>query len=39
LFFFNRETKVSDSGLSALGTLLKALKKLTNLSLNFLYFY
>ncbi len=36
--FVNRETKVSDQGLSALGTGLKYLKSLTNLSLNFLYF-
>ncbi len=37
--FLNRHTNVSDNGLSALGTALKELKSLTNLSLNFQYFY
>ncbi len=36
--FLNRKTKLSDRGLSALGTGLKELKSLTNLSLNFEYF-
>ena len=36
--FLNRETKVSDPGLSALGTGLIELKSLTNLSLNLRYF-
>jgi hypothetical protein len=31
--------KISDQGLFALGTALKELKTLTNLSLNFSYFY
>ena len=35
--FLNRRTQVSDNGLSALGTALKELKSLTNLSLNFRY--
>ncbi len=35
--FVNRGTKVLDKGLSALGTGLKELKSLTNLSLNFEY--
>ncbi len=36
--FLNRATVVSDPGLSALGTGLKELKSLTNLSMNFKYF-
>ncbi len=36
--FLNSPTQVSDNGLSALGTALKELKSLTNLSLNFRYF-
>ncbi len=36
--FLKRDTKVSDPGLSALGTALKELKNLTNLSLYFWYF-
>ncbi len=36
--FLNSGTKVSDPGLSALGTGLKDLKSLTKLSLNFWYF-
>ncbi len=36
--FLNRDTQVSDPGLSALPTGLKDLKSLTNLSRNFLYF-
>ncbi len=36
--FLNRDTQVSDPGLSDLGTGLKELKSLTNLSLNFRYF-
>ncbi len=36
--FVNRGTKVSDQGLSVLGTGLKEQKSLTNLSLNFRYF-
>ncbi len=36
--FLNSGTKVSDPGLSTLGTGLKELKSLTILSLNFMYF-
>ncbi len=36
--FLNRSTEVSDPGLSALGTGLKELKSLTNLSLNLMYY-
>ncbi len=37
--FINSNTQVSDPGISALGTGLKELKSLTNLSLHFRYFY
>ncbi len=36
--FLNRNTEVSDPGLSVLGTGLKELKSLTNLLLDFWYF-
>ncbi len=36
--FLNRFSKVSDPGLSALGTGLKELKAITNLFLNFWYY-
>ena len=35
----NRDTKVSDQGLSVLGAGIKELRCLTKLSLSFLYFY
>ncbi len=37
VFLFNRGTKFSDTGLSDLGTGLKELKSLTDMSLNFRY--
>ncbi len=36
--FLKRSTKVSDPGLCDFGTVLKELKSLTNLSMNFEYF-
>ncbi len=36
--FLNRSWQVSDNGLSALGTALKELKNLTDLSMEFTYF-
>ena len=38
IYFKNRSTKVSDQGLAALGSSLKDLKRMTNLSLIFEYY-
>ena len=39
IFIKNRVTKVSDQGLAALGSFLNYMKSLTNLSLDFSYFF